>query len=130
MNRINPLYILAFVFVLAIYSFLVVKNKEKEFQTHTKNYNDMLIIAKEYKSLKTNKSSKNKTIAKINSIKSDRSFKKAKIIAQQNKKGITLNIETTDYKVLNRFLNRVLNEKLSVKKFEISTHKIKMEVGL
>lgn len=130
MNRINPLYILALLFVLLFYSFSLVNTKEKEFLGKNTEYNNLVVKAKEYKSLKTNNINKNRVISIINSITTDSRFKKAKIRSNKSKNSINLNIQTSDFKILNKFINRILNEKLSILKLEIKADKINLEIGI
>jgi len=130
MNRINPLYILALFLVLALYSFTVVKDKEQDFLSHNAEFNQLLTKAKEYKKLKSNNIDRNKVIKTINQITTDSRFKKAKITTNKSKKSISLKIKTDDFRLLNKFVNRVLNEKLSILKLEIKRNKINMDIGL
>ena len=130
MNRINPLYILALFLVLSLYSFTVVKAKEQEFVVHNGEFNQFLLKAKEYKSLKSNNIDKNKVIKTINRITTDSRFKKAKISTSKSKKSISLKIQTDDFRLLNKFVNAVLNKKLTISKMEIKRNKISMDIGL
>ena len=48
----------------------------------------------------------------------------------KSKKGISLSIQSVDSNILNRFINRVLNEKLSISKLDIKATKISLEVRI
>lgn len=130
MNRINPLYLLALFCMLTAYSFSLLQEKKQDFLSHNEAFNQLSHKAKEYKSLKKNNINKNTVIKTINQITTDSRFKKAKINTKKSTKSISLKIQTQDFKLLNRFVNRVLNEKLTILKLEIKTNKINMEVGL
>jgi len=130
MNRINPLYLLALFCMLTAYSFSLLQEKKQDFLSHNEAFNQLSHKAKEYKSLKKNNINKNAVIKTINQITTDSRFKKAKINTKKSTKSISLKIQTQDFKLLNRFVNRVLNEKLTILKLEIKTNKINMEVGL
>ena len=130
MNRINPLYILLFFSVLALYSFVLVNNKEKDFIQKSKDHNDFVMKAKEYSDLKTNNLNKNAVIRIINSITSNAQFRKENIKTSQSKKSIRLSMETNQPDILNKFINRVLNERLFILKLEIKVDRINLEVGL
>ncbi|WP_320652484.1 hypothetical protein [Arcobacter sp.] len=87
------------------------------------------IKAKEYKDLSNswkNEKYINKTLDEIlkNSI-----FKNEKIVKTATKESIKIKIETTDSRVLDNFLNRVLNKQLIIKKLELDKNFIILEVG-
>ncbi|BAK74208.1 MAG: hypothetical protein AB7S49_00335 [Arcobacter sp.] len=129
MTRINPLYIILLFLTLFFISFYLVSNQKKLYLEKSLETIQLEIKAKEYKDLSNswkNEKYINKTLDEIlkNSI-----FKNEKIVKTATKESIKIKIETTDSRVLDNFLNRVLNKQLIIKKLELDKNFIILEVG-
>ncbi|MDY3199696.1 MAG: hypothetical protein RBQ84_02000 [Arcobacter sp.] len=129
MIRINPLYIILLFLTLFFISFYLVSNQKKLYLEKSLETIQLEIKAKEYKDLSNswkNEKYINKTLDEIlkNSI-----FKNEKIVKTATKESIKIKIETTDSRVLDNFLNRVLNKQLIIKKLELDKNFIILEVG-
>ena len=130
MNRLNPLYILLTFIVLASISFTLLSIKEDTFEKKSKNYNLFITKAKQFKSLRANNMQENKTRNIINSITNDHEYNKATIRTHDNQQSIVIDIESEDIKLLDSFINKILNSKLSISKLKIQTNKMNIEVGI
>jgi uncharacterized protein YktA (UPF0223 family) len=129
MTRINPLYIILLFLTLFFISFYLVSNQKKLYLEKSLETIQLETKAKEYKDLSNswkNEKYINKTLDEIlkNSI-----FKNEKIVKTATKESIKIKIETTDSRVLDNFLNRVLNKQLIIKKLELDKNFIILEVG-
>lgn len=129
MTRINPLYIILLFLTLFFISFYLVSNQKKLYLEKSLETIQLETKAKEYKDLSNswkNEKYINKTLDEIlkNSI-----FKNEKIVKTATKESIKIKIETTDSRILDNFLNRVLNKQLIIKKLELDKNFIILEVG-
>lgn len=128
MKRLNPLYILALVVTFLIITYVSLDNKKDEFSKLSKNVNALDIKAKTFKSNKNTWFDKKRVENQINKIINTSLFKKEKILKTKSGNLIKLKIESLNQKVLDKFLNRVLNEKIIFKKLEIKKTSIYFEV--
>ena len=128
MKNINPLFMLFasfFIFLISIYS-LNIANKNYNIQKE--NYKNYKNVALEYKRIKEewiNIKSQRKLIEKLllnNKIKTA----SIKVVSKTLKVGIS-NINTNK---LHRFINKLLNTKLSIYKLKFTKNYIEFEVGV
>lgn len=129
MTRINPLYIILLFLTLFFISFYLLSKQKEVYLEKSLQTIQLEIKAKEYKDLSNswkNEKFINKTLDEIlkNSI-----FKNEKIVKTATKESIKIKIETTDSRILDNFLNRVLNKQLIIKKLELDKNFIILEIG-
>lgn len=129
MTRINPLYIILLFLTLFFISFYLLSKQKEVYLEKSLQTIQLEIKAKEYKDLSNswkNEKFINKTLDEIlkNSI-----FKNEKIVKTATKESIRIKIETTDSRILDNFLNRVLNKQLIIKKLELDKNFIILEIG-
>lgn len=129
MTRINPLYIILLFLTLFFISFYLLSKQKEVYLEKSLQTIQLEIKAKEYKDLSNswkNEKFINKTLDEIlkNSI-----FKNEKIVKTVTKESIKIKIETTDSRILDNFLNRVLNKQLIIKKLELDKNFIILEIG-
>lgn len=130
MNRLNPLYVIALSFTIVFVSFFLLNTESKNYDLKTKEFNTIAVKAKEYKQFKAswnNKSFVNKT---LNQILRSSTFKNQKILRVNGKNSIKLKMISSNQKILNSFLNKLLNKKLIIKKLELDKSYIDLEIGL
>lgn len=130
MKRINPIYILALIVTFFILSFSLLSDKKDEYQELNKQFLSLNEKAKNFKEYNQNWFNEKRVQKKIDTIVKSSSFRKEKILKTQNKNSVRVKIESDNPKVLNKFLNRVLNEKFRFKKLEIQKRTISLEIGL
>ncbi|WP_320033508.1 hypothetical protein [Halarcobacter sp.] len=130
MNKINPIYILAFVVVVFFISISTLNNKENEFKNLKKDITDLDTKGKIFSEYKNNWFNKNTVINKIDKIVKNAAYKNEKILKTQTKNVVRIKFESNNTKLLNSFLNRVLNEKFLLKKIDIEKTSIYLEIGL
>lgn len=130
MKRINPIYILGLIIVLFIGSYTSLNNKKEEFRNSTKEINTLSKKAKNYKDYKDTWFNEKTIIKRVDSIIKNPSFRKEKILKSQTENKIRIKMESQNPRILNRFLNRMLNEKFIFKKLDIQKSSITLEIGL
>jgi len=129
MNKLNPIYILALVITLFIVSISMLNSKKEQFHSLDKEAKTLSVKAKDFKVYKNTWFNQQKVSKKLDLILRNSSFKNEKILKTQNKNTIKVKIQSNDPIVLNRFLNRVLNERFALKKIDIQKRSISFEIG-
>ncbi len=128
MNKINPLYILALCFSIAIYSILNLKTTNEQLETIKDQNNKYLILATKYNSL--NKAwGDSRDIQKV----CEKILKVSRIKSSKiTKNGLTMkiSIEELTKKQLDMFINKILNETITIIRFSFTKNSLEMEVGL
>lgn len=128
MKRLNPLYILALIITILIITFVSLNNKKDEYDSLNKSVNKLEQKAKSYRNSKDTWFNKKRVENKIDKIINSSLFKKEKILKAKNGNLIKIKIESLNQKILDKFLNRVLNEKIILKKLEIKKTSIYFEL--
>lgn len=129
MNKINPLYILALMFTFVVLSFVQVDESKSSFIQKAQEFENLKYKAKEYKQLSASWASKENSIKTVNQIVNSAQFRKHKILKVETQKNIKVKIESQDAKVLNSFLNKILNKQLIINKMEVQKDYIALEIG-
>lgn len=129
MNKINPLYILALMLTLVLLSFQQLNEQKNSFYEKAKEFESLKAKAKEYRNLSNSWANKQNSINTINQIVNSSKFRKHKILKVETQKNLKVKIESKDSKVLNDFLNRVLNKQLIIEKMELQKDYIALEIG-
>ena len=130
MNRLNPLYVIALAFTVVFVSFFLLKEELKLYKQNNSEFNTIQVKAKEYKDYKNswdNKTFVNKT---LNQILRSSSFKKQKVLRVDTQTAVKVKMISENPRVLNSFLNKILNKKLVIKKLELDKTYIDLEIGI
>lgn len=130
MNRLNPLYVVALAVTIVFVSFFLLKEEISLYNQNNNEFSNIQVKAKEYKDFKSswnNKTFVNKT---LNQILRNSSFKNQKVLRVDTDSSIKVKMISDNPKVLNSFLNRILNKKLIIKKLEIDKSFVDLEIGL
>jgi hypothetical protein len=130
MKRLNPLYIISlFITILVISVFLL--NEEKSIlKEKTEKLNEIQLKAKEYKSLKNSWNNEKYANDTLDLILKNKIFSNQKILKASTNELIKLKIESDDPKILDSFLNKILNKELAIKKLEVEKRYINLEIGI
>jgi len=129
MKRLNPLYLLALFATVVFISFFLLNEESKQYSEKVREFNNLQVKAKEYRDFKSswdNKSFVNKT---LNQILKSRTFRSEKVLRVETKNSVKIKLISQNQKVLNSFLNKVLNKKLIIKKLELNKSYIDLEIG-
>ena len=129
MRRINPIYILVILIIISYISFIQVNNKKIELKANV----DRLFLFKEkakvYKTLSQDWNNKSKIEYEINKISNIHQFRTLNISRINKYKSIELKISTSEEKLLENFLNKILNENIKINKFRLTSNNLFLEVG-
>lgn len=128
MNKLNPIYIIALLLVICFISSLHLDNKKDEYLIANKNFKSLETKISGYKDYKKKWLDEKKIVSKLNSILRSSKFRNEKILKTQSGKIIKVKIESLNQKLLNSFLNRVLNQKFVLRKLQIKKSSIYLEI--
>lgn len=130
MKRLNPLYIIALFVTIVFVSFYLLANEKKEYSSKVTEFNKIQIKAKEFKDYKSNWNNEKFVNKTLDQILRSRTFSNQKVLRVKNRDRIKVKLQSSNPKILNSFLNKVLNKKLIIKKLEIDKNYINLEIGL
>lgn len=130
MNKLNPLYILILIITIFIISFVKLNDIKKDYDVLNREATTFKQKAKSFKEYKQTWFNKKRVTKKIDNIIKSSTFKKEKILKTQTSNMIRVKIESLNPRILNKFLNRVLNEKLIIRKLDIKKTSILFEIVL
>lgn len=130
MNRLNPLYIILLFVTIVFLSFYTSNNEKKSYLEKLDEIKVVQTKAFEFKSLAstwTNEKYINNTLDEI--LKSQ-IFVNQQITRTATKEAIKIKIQSSNQQVLDTFLNKILNKQLIIKKIELDSNFIDLEVGI
>lgn len=130
MNRLNPLYIILLFVTITFLSFYTSSNEKKSYIEKLDEIKVVQTKAFEFKSLAstwTNEKYINNTLDEI--LKSQ-IFVNQQITRTATKEAIKIKIQSANQQVLDTFLNKILNKQLIIKKIELDSNFIDLEIGI
>lgn len=130
MNRINPIYILLLCLTISLVSFSLLFDIKKELLSNTEKLSNFKNTASTFVSLKKDWNNKQEIQKQISNLSNEITSKKAKLLISFEKRVATIKLETSEKKVLNRFVNKLLNKKLKINKLDIRSNYVFVEVSL
>lgn len=130
MNRINPIYILLLCLTLTILSFTTLTNVKNEVTLKSVDAENLEKSALKYSSLKKDWFTKEEIEKQIKYLIKDNSFKNADITTNFDRKTAMIKLKTKDEKIIHKFVNKLLNKKFIIKKLEITSRSVLVEVDL
>lgn len=130
MKRLNPLYILALLMVILFISFSLLNEQKGAYELSEQELNNISTLSKDYKNLRASWDNEKYVNQTLDSILKSRSFRNKKSLKVKVNKAIKVKLESSDPRDLNRFLNKVLNKKLLLKKMTLEKNYISLEVGV
>jgi len=127
MSKFNPLYILLFSFCLFIYS-MIVLNKTTTKLTQARLLNKQYIQnGQQYCVLQKAWGKQNNTKDKLDKILQSSNIKNAHIIT--NDKTIKIKIINANLKSLDKFINKILNETITIINLSLTKSTLELEIG-
>jgi len=130
MNRLNPLYIIALFATVLFLSFYLLKNEVSTYNDKNTQFNKIQVKAKEFKEYKAYWNNEQYVNKVINQILRNSLFKNAKVLKAKTNKVLKIKVQSSDSRLLNNFLNKVLNKKLIIKKLQLEKEFVNLEIGL
>jgi len=119
MNKINPIHIIAFIIVLALFFIFKLSNAKNELSDIKKDYKENLKLATEIDSLANAYNNETKIKIKINSILKHSLLKKSIIKKDVKNSKIILKCEKIDKAGLNYLMGKLLNNSFNITKLKI-----------
>lgn len=130
MNRLNPLYIIGLFLTILFISFYLLSTSKDEFLNKNIEYLNMDKNAKDYKSFQSTWNNKVYVNNTLNQILKNKIYTNLKILRVETKNSIKLKITSSDEKILNDFINKILNKQVIIKKLDIEKTYINLELGI
>ena len=130
MKRLNPLYIISLFITILVISIFLLSQEKNILKVKTEELNAIQIKAKENKSLKNTCNNEKYVNDTLDLILKNKIFSNQKILKASTNELIKLKIESDDPKILDNFLNKILNKELAIKKLEIEKRYINLEIGI
>lgn len=130
MKRLNPLYIISLFITIVIISIFLLQEEKVNFKEKNQELLDYKIKAKEYKNLKESWTNEKFVNSNLEQILKNKMFANQKITKSATNELIKLKIESDDSKILDNFLNKILNKQFVIKKLEIEKKFINLEIGI
>jgi hypothetical protein len=128
MNKINPLYIFIFSVVLFLLSTISIISSSSSLQFKKEDINKYIIVANRYNNLQKSWGKNSGAKNTINKILKSSNIQNASINKTSNT--IKIYIKNTSIDILDKFINKVLNEHLIIKKFTLTKNELQIEVGI
>ena len=129
MNRLNPLYIILLFTTILFLSFYTTSNEKSLYLEKINEVKSLQTKALEFKSLVNSWTNEKYINSTLDEILKAQIFVNQQITKTATKETIKIKIESANPQVLDTFLNRVLNKQLIIKKLEINSNFIDLEVG-
>lgn len=130
MKRLNPLYVILLFLTILIISIFLLNKEKNNFKEKSQEYSTFKIKAKEYKNLKEQWLNEKFVNETLDQILKNKIFSNQKILRATTKDLVKVRIESDDPKILDSFLNKILNKQLELKKLEIEKRFINLEIGI
>lgn len=130
MKRLNPLYIISLFITILVISIFLLSQEKNILKEKTEELNAIQLKRKEYKSLKNSWNNEKYANDTLDLILKNKIFSNQKILKASTNELIKLKIESDDPKILDNFLNKILNKELAIKKLEIEKRYINLEIGI
>lgn len=130
MKRLNPLYLISLFITIVIISVFLLQQEKINFKEKNQELLDYKVKAKEYKSLKESWTNEKFVNSSLEQILKNKMFANQKITKSNTNELIKLKIESDDSKILDSFLNKILNKQFVIKKLEIEKRFINLEIGI
>lgn len=130
MNRLNPLYVILLFITITFISFYSSSNEKSLYSEKIEEAKNLQIKALEFKNLVNSWTNEKYINSTLNEILKSQVFENQQIIKTVTKENIKIRIESTNPQVLDTFLNKILNKQLIIKKLEMQSSFIDLEIGI
>ena len=133
MNRMNPLYIVAFFVIILLFALLQLSNAKRELVSSKLTYKETLALSTKLVALRTTYSDKVKVKKSLNKILSQSSLRQANISKKITSSSVMISSESMQLNALNSLMSKVLKgsyqiSKLSIKRLDDEKASFKMVI--
>lgn len=129
MKRLNPLYIILLFVTFAFLSFYTSSNQKEAYIEKLNEVKILQIKALEFRNLVNTWRNEKYINSALDEILRSQIFANQQITRTSTKEAIKIRIHSVNPQVLDTFLNKILNKQLIIKKLELNTNFIDLEVG-
>lgn len=129
MKRLNPLYIILLFVTFAFLSFYTSSNQKEAYIEKLNEVKNLQIKALEFRNLVNTWRNEKYINSTLDEILRSQIFANQQITRTSTKESIKIRIHSVNPQVLDTFLNKILNKQLIIKKLELNTNFIDLEVG-
>ncbi len=130
MNRLNPLYILLSFIIIIIITYIFLENKKSTYFEKIDESEKLELKIQEYSNVINFYKNLNFINRTIDEILNSTTFRTEDIVKISTKETILIKFNSMSQEKLDSFLNSILNKQLIIKKLELNTNSIDVEVGL
>ncbi len=130
MNRLNPLYVILLFITITFISFYSSSNEKSLYSEKIEEAKNLQIKALEFKNLVNSWTNEKYINSTLNEILKSQVFENQQIIKIATKENIKIKIESANQQVLDVLLNKILNKQLIIKKLEMNSNSIDLEIGI
>lgn len=127
-NKINPLYILAVVFLVMLISFVEVGKQELNLKEHKKEFDKFQVTSLTYNDLQQNISQK--AIEEfIATLSSNELLKSANLTVEDSSSSVKFSIQTKNFPASQKLINDILNSHFNILTLELLEYKTVIEIS-
>ena len=130
MNRLNPLYVILLFITITFISFYSNSNAKNLYLEKIDEAKNLQIKALEFTNLVNSWTNEKYIYSILNEIMKSQVFENQQIIKIATKENIKIRIESANQQVLDVLLNKILNKQLIIKKLEMNSNSIDLEIGI
>lgn len=130
MNRLNPLYVILLFITITFISFYSNSNAKNLYLEKIDEAKNLQIKALEFTNLVNSWTNEKYINSTLNEILKSQVFENQQIIKIATKENIKIRIESANQQVLDVLLNKILNKQLIIKKLEMNSNSIDLEIGI
>ncbi len=130
MNRLNPLHILVTLLLITMFSFYLISNKKQIIKEEAKQKNLFKEQVFLYKDLKKSWYNQKEVRKQINFILNDSKLSNMNVSKKFEKTSVKITLNFGNKKMVNYFVNKLLNKKLRIKNLSITSTQVFVEVAL
>lgn len=130
MNRLNPLYVILLFITITFISFYSNSNAKNLYLEKIDEAKNLQIKALEFTNLVNSWTNEKYINSTLNEILKSQVFENQQIIKIATKENIKIKIESANQQVLDVLLNKILNKQLIIKKLEMNSNSIDLEIGI
>ena len=130
MKRLNPLYIIGLAVTILFLSFYLLNKEKSNFNERSEALLKIKSQSQDYKAYKKNWNNKKFVVKTLDNILNSSDFRNQKVLRVQTKHSVKIKIESSEQRVLNSFLNKILNKNLVIKKMVLEKNFINIELGI
>lgn len=126
MKKIDHITLLAIVFIVLLFSIVLLKKSQVAYENELVDYKSTLALSSQFKSLKSNWDHKENIDTKLKKIINASTIKN--ITQQKDRKKITIVVKNSSLSKIDRFVNKLLNESFIIEDLSIKKDTLELKI--